>query len=151
MPRPHLTEQERQAFLAEPRVGVLSVASGDARPPLTVPLWYGYQPGGNLTFFTGTMGRKARKTDLIQQAGVVSLCVQHGEFPYKYVTVEGAVVQVDRPPTADQMLTIARRYLPEDAAQAFVKAELENPSATLVLFTIRPARWLTADFSGAQG
>ncbi len=49
------------------------------------------------------------------------------------------------------MLAIARRYLPEDAAQAFVKAELDRPSPTLVLFTIRPDRWLTADFSGAQG
>ena len=151
MSHPHLTEQERQAFLAEPRVGVLSVASTDARPPLTVPLWYGYQPGGNLTFFTGTMGRKARKTDLIQQAGGVSLCVQQGEFPYRYVTVEGTVVQVDQPPAAEQMLAIVRRYLPEEAAQAFVAAELTAPSATLVLFTIRPDRWLTADFSGAQG
>jgi uncharacterized protein len=151
MPLPHLSEQERQAFLAEPRVGVLSVASDPDRPPLTVPLWYGYQPGENLTFFTGTMGRKARKTDLIQRAGVVSLCVQHAEFPYKYVTVEGTVVRVDQPPEADQMLAIVRRYLPEDAAQAFVKAELGRLSTTLVLFTIRPDRWLTADFSGAQG
>ena len=61
MPRP-LTEQERQEFLAEPHVGVLSVASDTDRPPLTVPLWYSYQPGGHLSFFTGTQGRKARKT-----------------------------------------------------------------------------------------
>lgn len=40
MPRP-MTEGERQAFLAEPRVGVPSVASDDDRPPLTVPVWYG--------------------------------------------------------------------------------------------------------------
>ena len=67
MPR-QMTEQERQQFLAEPRVGVLSVASDSDRPPLTVPLWYGYQPGGNISFFTGTHGRKARKTGLIQKA-----------------------------------------------------------------------------------
>src|SRR5215213_5184547 len=103
MPR-QMTEQERQQFLAEPRVGILSVASDGNRPPLTVPLWYGYQPGGDITFFTGTMGRTARKTGLIQQAGLVSLCVQHGEFPYKYVTVEGTVVRSDQPPSAEQML-----------------------------------------------
>ena len=146
MPR-HLTERERQDFLAEPRVGVLSVASGDDRPPLTIPLWYGYQPGGDISFFTGTQGRKARKTGLIEGAGVVSLCVQHAEFPYKYVTVEGTVVRTDRPPSAEQMLTIARRYLPEEAAQAFVRAELARPGSELVLFTVRPDRWLTADFS----
>jgi len=80
MPRP-LTEQERQEFLAEPHVAVLSVASDTARPPLTVPLWYGYQPGGTISFFTGTQGRKARKTRLIQKAGVLSLSVQRATFP----------------------------------------------------------------------
>ena len=148
MPRLQMTEGEREAFLAEPRIGVLSVASGSERPPLTVPLWYGYQPGSNITFFTGTAGRKASKIDLIRRAGVISLCVQQGEMPYKYVTVEGTVVRVDQPPEAKDMLAIVRRYLPEDAAMGFVQGELANPSGTLVLFSIRPDRWLSADFSG---
>jgi nitroimidazol reductase NimA-like FMN-containing flavoprotein (pyridoxamine 5'-phosphate oxidase superfamily) len=146
-----MTRQAREAFLAEPRVGVVSVASDDDRPPLTVPVWYAYQPGGAITFFTGTANRQACKTGLIQKAGVVSLCVQHGEIPYKYVTVEGAVIQVDQPPAKEQMLTIARRYLPEDYAQAFVEEELAQPSSTLVLFTVRPDRRLTSDFSEAAG
>jgi hypothetical protein len=118
---------------------------------LTVPVWYGYEPGGNLTFFTGTQGRKARKTRLIEQAGVLSLLVQREEFPYKYVTVECTVVQEDRPPSAEQMLTIVRRYLPEEAAQRFVKADLERPGTALVLFTIRLDRWLTDDFMDEAG
>jgi nitroimidazol reductase NimA-like FMN-containing flavoprotein (pyridoxamine 5'-phosphate oxidase superfamily) len=69
MPQPHLTEQERQAFLAEPRVGVLSVASGDDRPPLTVPLWYGYQPGGNLTYSYLDLTPLGRQEDCEQPAG----------------------------------------------------------------------------------
>jgi nitroimidazol reductase NimA-like FMN-containing flavoprotein (pyridoxamine 5'-phosphate oxidase superfamily) len=146
-----MTEPEREAFLAEPRVGVLSVASDDERPPLTVPVWYGYEPGGELTFFTGTQGRKARKTRLIERAGVVSVSVQHDEFPYRYVTVEGTVVQSDRPPAAMQMLAITRRYLPEEMAQGFVDAELSQPSPELVLFTIRPDRWLTVDFNETTG
>lgn len=150
MPR-QMTEKERQEFLAEPRVAVLSVASDDDRPPLTVPLWYGYQPGGNVSFFTGTQGRKARKTTLIQKAGVLSLSVQREEFPYRYVTVEGTVIQTDRPPSAEQMLAIVRRYLPEEQARWFVEAELECPSSELVLFTIRPDRWLTADFTDDVG
>jgi uncharacterized protein len=99
-----MTEQERQGFLAEPRVAVLSVASDSDRPLLTVPLWYGYQPGSNVTIFTGTQGRKARKTRLIEKAGVLSLSVQREGFPYRYVTVEGTVVGADRPPSAEQML-----------------------------------------------
>ena len=150
MPR-HLTEQERQDFLAEPRVGVLSVAGDDGRPPLAAPTWYGYRPGGEMTFFTGTQGRQARKSGLIERAGVVSLCVQRAEFPYKYVTVEGTVIGADRPPSAEQMLAIARRYLPEELALGFVHSELASPSAELVLFTIRPDRWLTADFDEEAG
>ena len=150
MPR-QMTEQERRQFLAEPHVGVLSVASDDDRPPLTVPVWYGYQPGGHLSFFTGTQGRKARKTRLIQKAGVLSLSVQREEFPYKYVTVEGTVIQTDRPPSAEQMLAVVRRYLPEKEAQGFVAAELEHPGSELVLFTVRPDRWLTSDFADEAG
>lgn len=138
-----MTEHEREAFLAEPHVGVLSVASDDDRPPLTVPIWYAYEPGGAISFFTGTLGRKARKTRLIQRSGVLSLSVQRAEFPYKYVTVEGTVVRADRPPSAEQMLAIARRYLPEEQAQGLVQAEFAQPSTTLVLFTVRPDRWLT--------
>ena len=142
-----MTEPARQAFLAEPRIGVLGVASDDERPPLTIPIWYDYQPGGNLTILTGTQGRTVRKTRLIEKAGVVSLLVQVDQWPYRYVTVEGTIVQADRPPTADQMLAIVRRYLPEDQAQGFVQYEIDNPSDTLVLFAIRPDRWLSTDFS----
>ncbi len=77
----------------------------------------------------------------------MSLCVQRAEFPYKYVTVEGTLIQNDQPPSAEQMLAIVRRYLPEAMAEAFVTAELAHPSPTLVLFTIRPDRWLSFDFS----
>lgn len=142
-----MTEQEREAFLAEPRVGVVSVASGDDRPPLTTPTWYAYQPGGELTFFTGTQGHTARKTRLIEQAGVLSFLVQHDQPPYKYVAIEGEVVQIERPPPAEQMLAITRRYLPEEYAQGFVQGELESPGAGLVLIRVQPTRWMSSDFS----
>lgn len=144
---PEMTKTECEAFLAAPQVGVLGVASDEGRPPLTVPIWYHYQPGGNLTFFTGTQGRKARKTRLIRQAGAVSFSVQQATVPYKYVTVEGTVVGIDQPPAAEPMLAIARRYLTEEQAQGFVTAELTHPGSELVLITIRPDRWLSADFS----
>ena len=146
-----LTKDEREAFLAEPHCGVVSVTRDDGRPPLTVPVWYGYEPGGNLTFFSGTEGRASQKTALIERAGVVSMCVQYEQWPYKYVTVEGSVVGVDRPPSREQVLAVARRYLPEDQAQAFTEAELGRESPFFTLFTIRPDRWLTADFGRAQG
>jgi nitroimidazol reductase NimA-like FMN-containing flavoprotein (pyridoxamine 5'-phosphate oxidase superfamily) len=146
-----MTEQECQQFLAQPHIGVLSVASDADRLPLTVPLWYGYQPGSNITFFTGTQGRKARKTNLIRKAGVLSLLVQREGYPYGYVTVEGTAVGEERPPSAERMLAIARRYQSEETARGFVEAELENPSGELVLFEVRSDRCLSADFTDEGG
>ena len=146
MPGP-LTEHEREAFLADRHVATLSVASDSDRPPLTVPIWYHYQPGGSLTFFTGSHGQKARKSRLIQKAGVLSMSVQHEEPPYKFVTVEGTVVREDRPPSAEQLLAIVGRYLPEEMAQEFVQEEIGRADSELVLYTVRPDRWITFDFS----
>ena len=146
MPR-RMTEIESQEFLAEPRIGVLSVARGGDRPPHTTPVWYAYEPGGSITFFTGTQGRNSRKAELVRKAGVLSLTVQREEFPYKYVTVEGSVIESSSSPSAEQMLAIVGRYLPEDAARGFVEAELDHPAPGPIHFTIRPDRWLTFDFT----
>jgi nitroimidazol reductase NimA-like FMN-containing flavoprotein (pyridoxamine 5'-phosphate oxidase superfamily) len=142
---------EREAFLAEPRVAVLSVASDDDRPPLTVPIFYHYEPGGAVTFFTGNIPGIPRKTRLLQRAGVLSLCVQQDEFPYKYVTVEGTLVSVDQPPAAEQLLTIFRRYMPEPQAQGYAGSLLADPGPGLAVFTVRPDRWLTFDVSKQAG
>jgi len=141
-----LTTSEREEFLAQPHIGVLSVAGGDDRPPLTVPVWYAYEPGGNLTFFTGTQGRRARKTRLLERAGALSFCVQQPSSPYRYVTVECTVVGADRAPSAAEVVAITGRYLPPDDARAFAEAEVDNPTGTFVLFTARPDRWLSFDF-----
>jgi PPOX class probable F420-dependent enzyme len=146
-----MTERERQEFLAGPHVAVLSIARDGGRAPHSTPVWYAYEPGGDVTFFTGTQGRRSRKAELIGKAGVVSLTVQQEEFPYRYVTVEGTVVSEDRPPSAEQALTVARRYLPEEHAQGFVEAELGHPAPEFVLFTVRPDRWLTFDFAAEAG
>ena len=142
-----MTESERQEFLAEPRIGVLSVARGGDKPPHTTPVWYAYEPGGDVTFFTGTQGRQSRKAELVRKAGVLSLTVQREEFPYGYVTIEGTVVGEDRPPSAEQAFAVASRYIPEEAAQGLVRAEIGHPTGEFVLFTVRPDRWLTFDFS----
>jgi hypothetical protein len=126
---------------------VLSVAADGGRPPLTVPVWYAYEPGGNVTFFTGTQGRPARKTRLIERSRVLSLCVQQAEYPYMFVTVEGTVVDIDRAPAADRISAIAGRYLPEELARGLADAEVEQRSDTFVLFTERPDRWIALDFA----
>jgi hypothetical protein len=61
------------------------------------------------------------------------------------VTVEGTVVDENNAPTVEEQLAITRRYLPEDAAQAYVQGEMDS-GVNLVLFTIRPDRWSGFDF-----
>jgi uncharacterized protein len=137
------TETQRQEFLAAKHVAVLSVAAADGRPPASVPMWYDYTPGGDIRVNTGASSRKAR---LIEQAGQVSLTVQREELPYQYVIVEGTVVDTSTPAPLDVREAIAIRYLGEELGRAFVQ-NLEHQGGESVLFTIRPDRWLTADFS----
>ncbi|OSC30715.1 pyridoxamine 5-phosphate oxidase [Mycobacterium vulneris] len=136
------SETERQEFLADKHVAVLSVAATEGRPPASVPIWYDYTPGGDVRIMTGASSRKAR---LIKQAGAVTLVVQREEPPYQYVVVEGTVVETTNPAPADLQESIAIRYLGEEGGRAFVRS-MEGVEE--VLFTIRPDRWLSADFTG---
>lgn len=136
------TDQERKQFLEAKRVGVLSVATDDGRPPASVPIWYDYTPDGHIRINTGAASRKAR---LIEKAGAVTLVVQREEPPYQYVIVEGTVVDATAPSPHDAREAIAVRYLGEEGGHAFLEATRD---VTNVLFTIRPDRWISADYSG---
>jgi PPOX class probable F420-dependent enzyme len=133
-----MSRAEGEEFLAGVHVGVLSVASGDGGGPLTVPVWYSYQPGGTVNVSTGRSTRKARA---IEAAGRFSLCAQDERPPYKYVTVEGPVV-IEDASDADR-LELARRYLGAEAGDAFMAA---NPGGTQVMIRLTPERWLSVDY-----
>src|SRR5713101_4855709 len=77
-----MTKQEREAFLADLHVGIISIPE-QGRGPLTVPIWYSYEPGGELRVVTA---RTSRKAQLLQRAGRFSVCVQTETLPYKYVS-----------------------------------------------------------------
>ena len=60
---------EREAFLADIHVGVVSIGRED-KAPLTVPIWYEYEPGGKVWMITGTSSLKAAalaSTDQLQK------------------------------------------------------------------------------------
>ncbi len=135
------TADERQQFLQGMHVGVLSVTAEGGRPPASVPIWYDVTAEGLIRINTGAGSRKAR---LIERAGAVTLVVQREELPYQYVVVEGSVVEVTTPAPKDAREEIAIRYLGEDGGRAFVEGMGDAPS---VLFTVRPDRWMSADFS----
>ncbi len=47
-----MTKMEREAFLAEVHIGVLSVVDGD-RGPSSAPIWYLYEAGGDIQVMFG--------------------------------------------------------------------------------------------------
>lgn len=141
MPRP-MTREERERFLADLHVGVLSVTDDDGRGPHALPVWYAYEPGGEIIFITG---RPTRKVRLMERSGRVSLCVQDEQPPYKYVSVEGPVLGSHHS-TEEERRDVAARYLGREGAEAYLRATPEMAEIDWT-FRVRPERWLTQDFS----
>ncbi|WP_328525349.1 hypothetical protein [Kribbella sp. NBC_00359] len=141
-----MTKQQREEFLAGQHIGVVSVGRPDGLPPTTVPTFYAYEPDGALTMFTNTQGRTTARGEAIKSAGVVTFLVQDENWPAKYVAVEATLDSATRP-TIEQMLTITRRYMPEEAAQQFAHSEVDNPDSTIVFFSFTPTRWFSGDYS----
>jgi hypothetical protein len=140
MPMP---ERERQEFLAEPHVAALSVAAGPGRAPLVVPIWYQYEPGGDVWFHTPAGSRKAK---LIDAAGRVSLMVDEAGARVRYVSVEGPVVRTE-PGSADVVRAMTARYLPPERVDAYLEFALAEHGEQVV-YHVRPERWLSADLTG---
>ncbi len=139
-----MTREERESFLAEVHVGVLSVARRD-RGPLTVPIWYGYEPGKELWIVTERQSRKGR---LLAEARRFSLCAQTEDPPYKYVSVEGPVTSMEPADVERDVRPLARRYLGRELGDRYVSATTgEDAGGDTVLFRMRPERWLSTDYA----
>ncbi|MDN0194056.1 pyridoxamine 5'-phosphate oxidase family protein [Streptomyces sp. S.PNR 29] len=135
-----LTREEREQFLVEPHIAALAVDAGPGRAPLTVPIWYQYEPGGDIWIMTGL---DSRKNQLISAAGRFSLMVDRQEPTVRYVSVEGPVVETT-PATVEQLREISARYLPAEAVEPYVEFSLKNHGENVVI-RMRPERWVSAD------
>lgn len=135
-----LSQDEREAFLAEPHIAALSVYAGDTRGPLVVPIWYQYVRGGEPWILTGTGSRKAR---LIEANGFFSLMVETVEPTTRYVAVDGAVSRIE-PGTDAHLEEITRRYLSGGAADRYLEFA-RNELGEHVAIYLQPQHWLSAD------
>ena len=137
-----MTREEREAFLAEVHVGVVGIER-QGRAPLAVPIWYEYEPGGDLRILVETGSAKER---LLRRFGRFTLCAQNEAAPYGFVSVEGPVVSIGPSVKERDEHAMAKRYLGEQMADAYVKmtaADPENRPGLVV--TMRPERWFTYD------
>jgi hypothetical protein len=131
--------EERGRFLAAPHVGVVTVARTYGQAPLASPVWYSYEPGGDLLFVTGAATEKA---SLLAGRPAVTFLVQDEAPPQRFVAVEGvAVIEPGADP--DVRRRIAARYLPPDAVDGFVAM---TPSEALVTVRVAPTGWRSSDF-----
>ncbi|OEU86862.1 pyridoxamine 5'-phosphate oxidase [Streptomyces abyssalis] len=136
-----LTREERAEFLAEPLIAALSVDAGEkGRAPLSVPVWYEYEPGGEFWILTG---RDSRKDQLIAKAGRFTLMMDRLEPTIRYVSVEGPVTGRE-PATRDRLHALAARYLPADKVDAYVDFAWDDHGEQVIL-RMRPERWLSSD------
>jgi nitroimidazol reductase NimA-like FMN-containing flavoprotein (pyridoxamine 5'-phosphate oxidase superfamily) len=141
-----MTQAEREAFLADVHVGIVSVEE-PGHGPLSVPVWYGYEPGGTVDVLTGGQSRKAHH---MRAAGRFTLCVQTESVPYCYVSVEGPIIVIRDTVSPEERRLLAYRYLGQELGDRYLAASPEDISES-ALFRMAPEHWLTADFSKQFG
>jgi hypothetical protein len=139
-----LDRTARQEFLAQPHVAALSVAQ-PSRGPLSVPIWYQYQPGNELWIITPA---ESRKTMLIKEAGRFTMLVHRISPTVRYVAVEGPVARIV-PGSSRELTEIARRYLPPEQASAYVSMAEATHGEQVVIF-LQPENWVSADLGSAS-
>ena len=139
-----MTKMEREDFLRGVHIGVISIADGD-RGPMTVPIWYDYEPGGLLWLVTS---RQSRKGQLLERAKRFSLCVQTEEMPYKYVSVEGPIISIERADAEIHFRPMAHRFLGKVDGDAYTDSIQDDPETRdSILVRMKPERWFSVDYS----
>ena len=139
-----MTKSERETFLAGMHVGIISI-SETGRGPLTAPIWYGYEPGGDLWIVTEKDSRKGR---LLEGVKRFSLCAQDEQPPYKYVSVEGPIASITPADVEGDLRPMAHRYLGTELGDGYIESTGGADSrAKSIVVRMRPERWLTTDYA----
>jgi nitroimidazol reductase NimA-like FMN-containing flavoprotein (pyridoxamine 5'-phosphate oxidase superfamily) len=141
-----MSPTERETFLTRVHVGVLSV-DDPGHGPLTVPVWYAYEPGGTVDVVTGRDSLKARR---LRAAGRFSLCAQIETAPYRYVSVDGPIADIVDPVAPEVLRAMAYRYLGQELGDLYLAATAED-APEQVMFRLAPERWRSTDYAKQYG
>lgn len=134
-----MSKDQREEFLAGLHVGIVSIQR-EGKGPLTVPIWYDYEPGGELWMITQNTSIKGK---LLAMADRISLCVQTEVAPYQYVSIEGPFSISESTP--EQLLSMAVRYLGEEQGKAYADSSGDGEGSIVV--RVKPETWYTVDYS----
>ena len=131
---------DRERFLSDLHVGINSIPRA-AKGPLTVPIWYDYEPGGEVWVITDSDSIKGK---LLTKASRISLCAQTETAPYQYVSIEGPFTT--RPATQEELLAMAIRYLGEKQGQAYAENSSGGGEGSIIV-SIAPETWFSVDYN----
>jgi PPOX class probable F420-dependent enzyme len=124
---PKLNQNECEEFLSTPGVLMrVSVVRADGSP-LVTPIWFLYDSGS--IYFTPR--EKSEWFACLRRDPRVALCIDEQPLPYRKVIVEGAAELVhdigEDDLWRDQYRRIAGRYVPPEAAEAYVQNTIDQP------------------------
>ena len=138
-----MTRDERQLFLAQPRIGIIGIEE-PGRAPRVVPVWYDFDPAIGVTV---QAAETSRKTTLLRDAGEFSLCVQDvTPSGYRHVSVQGPIGEIRPCELERDFRPLVLRYLGAEQASQFIE---KNWRTGRLIFVMSPEHWVTADLSSA--
>lgn len=130
---------ERERFLADVHAGIVAHGTSPTGAPLASPVWYSYEPGGDIVFVTAAGSLKALHLAALETA---TFLVQDEEPPQRFVGVSGHV-SVTAGASSTVRRKIARRHLPEHEVEEFLAM---TPADALVTVCLSPTTWWSTDF-----
>ncbi|MBW2290743.1 MAG: pyridoxamine 5'-phosphate oxidase family protein [Deltaproteobacteria bacterium] len=135
-----MSKQERESFLKDLHVGVISIEQKNASP-LSVPIWYDYSPEVGVWILTAPNSAKGKA---LSTAGRYTLVAQDERPPaYRYVSVEGPVSETRPADLEKDSRPMARRYFGTELGDLYVDQEAGEQS---LVFVMTPERWRTVDY-----
>ena len=128
-----LTSEQMAEFLERPLVAVYVTLRANGSPH-AIPVWYEYTDGEFIVFTSSTFQRVKN----LERDSRAAITISTHDVPYMYVSAEGPV-SITSEGVAETGLSIARRYMGEDAQQ-FLDDVYDEHS---VLLRLTPERILT--------
>ena len=140
---PKLSETEASSFLAEPG-HLLRVATVDADGmPRNVPIWFMVDAGR--VVFTPRV-HSVFLANLLRDPRV-GLTIDEAALPYRKVTIQGTAELLHAPGEDDEWRdlyrSIAGRYVPQAAAEAYVRSTIDQPRALFGVTLSAPSKVLS--------
>jgi len=130
---PKLTDTEVRELLAEPAHLVRIGTVDDNGYPRVVPTWF-ILDGDDIVF---TPRAPATFLTNIRRDARVGLSIDEAALPYRKLTVQGDARIVHEPGADDEWRDlyrgIAKRYIPAEAAEAYVNNTIDQPRALVAV------------------